>query len=364
LLEKSSLKPYPCYIFRAMLLTGLGVILTACGIATSLTKPTPTLLPSPTSTITPVPTSTSTPTLLPPTAVLLAPEGADGTYVSYLQTALNDVITGQGYRWLVRQKLSLEDLVPELRLVVAVPPDPGLAQLAASAPDTQFLALGIQGLEAAPNLTVIASDNSQPDQQGFIAGVIAAMLAPDWRVGVISVADTVEGQAARTGFLNGAVYFCGLCLPAHPPVYDYPLYFELPLTASSAEWQEAANYMVDRFAEVVYVHPAAGDEAMLATLADAGVNIVSSGEPPQSIADQWIVSLTIDPFVLIQKQVETVLSGGEPEGQSLVVPITFTHVNPALFTPGKQKLAEQILSELQNGYIDTGVDLTTGENRP
>jgi hypothetical protein len=297
-------------------------------------------------------------------AVLLAPAGTDEAMMNYLQTALNPIITAHGLRWQVRQGLSPQDLTPELRLVVALPPDPGIAGLAASAPDTQFLALGIPGLEAAPNLTVLGAANDQPDQQGFIAGVIAAMLAPDWRVGVISLSDTVDGRSARTGFLNGVKYFCGLCRPLHSPFYEYPLYFELPSIAATAEWQEAANYMVDHYAQTVYVYPGAGDEAMLSTLATAGVNIISSGEPPQTVSDYWVVSLTTDPFPLIQSQVEGLLNGDISGGQSRIVPIEFTNINPALFTPGKQKLAEQILSDLQVGYIDTAVDLTTGELIP
>jgi hypothetical protein len=138
----------------------------------------------------------------------------------------------------------------------------------------------------------------------------------------------------------------------------------LPSTATTAEWQEAANYMVDHYAQMVYVYPAAGDEAMLSNLAEAGANIISSGEPPQSASSSWVVSLTTDPLPLIQSQVEGLLNGNVLGGQSLVVPIQFTNINPALFTPGKQSLAEQILSDLQAGYIDTGVDLTTGEFRP
>jgi hypothetical protein len=248
--------------------------------------------------------------------------------------------------------------------VVVVPPDPGLAELVAAAPDTQFLALGIPGLEAAPNLTIIGGEAGRPDQQGFIAGVIAAMLSADWRVGVISLSDTVEGRAARTGFLNGVIYFCGLCRPAHPPFYEYPLYIELPSTATSVEWQEAANYMVDHNALTVYVYPQAGDEAMLSILAAGKINIISGGEPPQAALSSWVVSLTTDPMSLIQSKVKGLLDGSVSNGQSLVVPIQLTHINPLLLSPGKQRLAEQILSDLQAGFIDTSVDLTTGENRP
>jgi len=297
-------------------------------------------------------------------AVLLESAGADQDQVSTLQTALNNTVVQAGLRWQVRQQLTTSDLVPELRLVVALPPDPGLTGLVAAAPQTQFLALGIPGLEAAPNLTTIGASGNRPDQQGFIAGVIAAMLADDWRVGVISLPDTVDGRAARKGFLNGVIYFCGLCRSAHPPFYEYPLYIELPSTATSVEWQEAANYMVDHYVESVYIYPGAGDEAMLTILAASKVNIISSGDPPTAAQSSWVVSLTTDPLPLIQSQVAGLLDGSLSGGRSLEVPIQFTQVNPAVFTPGKQQLAHQVLSDLQAGYIDTGVDLATGENRP
>ena len=268
-------------------------------------------------------------------AVLLAAPGADQAQVSSLQTWLNDTITASGLRWQVRQQLTTEDLVPALRLVVVVPPDPGLADLVAAAPGTEFLALGIPGLATSPNLTSMGGEGERPDQQGFIAGVIAAMLSNDWRVGVISLSDTVEGRAARTGFLNGVVYFCGLCRAAHPPFYEYPLYIELPSTASSVEWQEAANYMVDHEALTVYVYPQAGDRAMLSILAAGKVNIISSGEPPQEALTSWVVSLTTDPLPLIRSQVQGLLDGSIRGGQSLVVPIQFTQINPLLFSPGQ-----------------------------
>ncbi len=348
----------------SLLLLCLVVFLAACGTIVPTEKPSATPAPSLTATTTPTATLTPTSTPQPPFAVLLAPPGADQAQVDTLQVALNDIVIQAGVQWQVRQQLTTDDLVPALRLVVAVPPDPGLAELIAAAPDTQFLALGIPSLTAAPNLTTIANDGGRPDQQGFVAGVIAAMLSNDWRVGVISTSDTVEGRSARTGFLNGTIYFCGLCRAAHPPFYEYPMYFELPTTATSVEWQEAANYMVDHSVETVYVYPGAGDEAMLSILANAKVNIISSGEPTPSTSPAWVVSLTTDPIPLIQSQVAGLLDGSITGGQSLVVPIQFMQINPLVLTPGKQKLAQQVSSDLQAGFIDTSVDLTTGENTP
>ncbi len=348
----------------ALGLTCLGILLSSCGQPASPTGSPVTPSPSLPATLTPIPTVTPTATAEPPAAILLAGPGADQAWVNTLQTSLDPLVNQAGLRWQLRQQLSPHDLGTSIRLVVALPPDPGLAQLVASAPNTQFLALDIPGLPPAPNLTSIGAQNEHPDQQGFIAGVIAAMLSADWRVGTISLSDGIAGRAARSGFLNGVIYFCGLCRPAHPPFYEYPLYIELPSTATTTEWQEAANYMVDHYVTTVYIYPGAGDEAMLAILAQAGINLIGSGNPPESARSTWVVSLSTDVFSLLQNEVQGLLDGSLSGGKSISAPIQFTQINPTLLTPGKQRLVEQALSDLQGGYIDTGVDLSTGELRP
>lgn len=362
-MKRLILKHQTYHLIATWLLAWAVLGLSSCSRVIPTSRPTSTFTPSPSATASQIPTSTATATPPAPVGVLLAGPQADQTWVNTLQSTLNDLVVGAGLRWQVRQQLATADLTPELRLVVALPPDPGLGEMAAAAPDTQFLALGFSGLAASSNLTILAA-NQRMDQQGFIAGYIAAMLSDDWRVGVISLSDTVEGKAARTGFLNGVVYFCGLCRPAHPPFYEYPLYIELPANATSPEWQEAANYMVDHYAQTVYVYPGAGDKSMLSILADAKINIISSGEPPAAVASNWVVSLTTDALPIIQSTVTSLLDGSLASGQTLSVPIQFTQINPVLFTPGKQRLAVQVLADLQAGFIDTGVDLSTGEARP
>jgi hypothetical protein len=293
--------------------------------------------------------------------VLLAGPGADMDQAGVLQTVLNDTITAAGLHWQVRQQLTPADLTPAVRLVLALPPDPGLAALAAVAPDAQFLAVGIPGLEPAANLSMVGALGPRPDQQGFIAGYIAAMLTPDWRVGAITVSDSAEGRAARSGFLNGAVFFCGLCNQSYPPFYSYPRYVELAASASSAEWQAAANHMIDYYVETVYVAPGAGDPVMLGTLAAAGINLISSGMPTEAIQPNWVLSFASDPLALVQQVLPEILAG--QGGQNLPLPLELTQINPELLTPGKQALAEQVLADLLSGHIDTGVDLATGENK-
>ncbi len=346
-----------CMLY-AILITGL---LAGCGLTPAAPTATPEPAIVPTITPEPLPTVTATHTPAPLLAVLLAGPGADTVQAGVLQTTLNEIITAAGLRWQVRQQLTPADLTPAVHLVVALPPDPGLAALAAAAPGTQFLAVGVPGLEPAANLSIVGAQGPRPDQQGFIAGYIAAMLTPDWRAGAITISDSVEGRAARSGFLNGAVFFCGLCNQSYPPFYDYPRYVELPASATAAEWQAAANHMIDYYVETVYVAPGAGDVAMLATLSAAGVNLIGSGIPGEAIQANWVLSFSSDPLAQVQAVLPQILAGRG--GQNLPLPLEFSQINPELLSPGKQALAEQVLADLLAGYIDTGVDLATGENR-
>ena len=345
-----------CMLYASLILG----LLAACGETPTPATVTPEATVAPTLTPEALPTLTATYTPAPSLAVLLAGPGADTAQAGTLQTALNEIITSAGLHWQVRQQLTPAEL-GSVRLVVALPPDPGLAALASAAPDTQFLAVGIPGLQPAANLSVVGGQGPRPDQQGFMAGYIAAMLTPDWRVGAITISDSPEGRAARSGFLNGAVFFCGLCNQSYPPFYDYPRYVELPTSASPAEWQAAANHMIDYFVETVYVAPGAGDPAMLNTLAAAGINLIGSGIPAEAIQANWVLSFSSDPLAQVQSVLPEILAGnGE---QNLPLPLELSQVNPELLSPGKQALVDQVLADLLAGYIDTGVDLVTGENQ-
>jgi hypothetical protein len=335
------------------------------GCKPSSPKPTftpalPSLTPTqpPTETLPPAPTSTP----LPPLAVLLAPPGSDTAQVQAFQSALSDPITEAGLIWQVRPSLSQADLTPELRLVVVLPPDPGVASLASAAPGTQFLSVAIPGVEPAANLSVIAASSERPDQLGFIAGVIATMITSEWRVGVIGLSDNVASKSAENAFINGGTYFCGLCLQAYPPFYDYPLVANLPATASTAEWHEIGNYMIDHMVQTIYIVPGAGDAGMFDALAQANVNVIGENLPSESMRAHWAVSLRpteILPVVL--ELLPDVLDG--KTGVKVSLPLTFLDANPDLFTPGRQRLAQKILDDLLAGFIDTGIDPATGENR-
>jgi hypothetical protein len=350
-------------IFSTAVLTIISVLFTSCSALFPLVKsPTATATSIPTQTLTPdTPTHAPSVTPLSPLVILLAPPKADQGLAKTLQSAIDQLSSKDGLRWQLRQSLTNTDLPAETALVVALPPEQDLATLIQAAPKVQFLAIGISGLPAMPNLSTIGAEGSHPDQQGFIAGVVAAIITPEWRVGAISVNDTIPGKAARQGFLNGVVFFCGLCRQTYPPFYKYPLYVDLPSNSSPADWQTAANYIIDHEVSTVYIAPSAGDSAMLKLLEDRKINIIGSSQPDANLQKYWVASLGSDPIPVFEKiWPDLILEKG---GQVLGTPLNFNFVNETIFSPGRQMLAYNILNELLNGYIDTGIDPTTGENR-
>jgi hypothetical protein len=346
------------------------LLLTGCGASSDPTPTPPAVVSStsqpsqttsPTGIIRSETIPTSSPTSSPPIIVLLKPAESTLSQANQIEATLAALADAAGYRFQVRQSLSAADLGAEFHLVVALPPDPGLSDLAAVAPQTQFVGVGISGLQPHDNLTLIDPQGTGPDEIGFVAGYIAAVITPEWRVGVISTSDTASGVAARNGFLNGVVYFCGLCRQTYPPFYDYPLYVELPTTSGQAEWQAAADVLRDKFVKTVYVSPEASSEALLNYLVQSDINIIGDNPPMDAIQGHWVTSIQSDYVNALNDLWTEVLNGNG--GLDVPVSIELNAVNPDLFSPGRQRLVEDLLQDLQGGYVDTGVDPLTGEIR-
>ncbi|MGE5224536.1 MAG: hypothetical protein ACM3PY_19045 [Omnitrophica WOR_2 bacterium] len=336
----------------------LSLVLSACGSATSTLRPSLTSTarmaaateqPASTEINTPAPT----PTQVAPLAILYTPPGSDPGLSTSLKPDIQKQAEGAGLRFQARSELSESDLAGGARYVLAMAPDPALQALIQASPQVHFLVYGPGKLENAPNLTIIGIDGGRLDRQGFLAGAVAAMSTGDWRVGAASITDTEAGKASLQGFLNGVTYFCGLCRPSFPPFYKYPLSVELTSTASQAEWQQAAQYMVDHQVKTVYLAPGVNDQAFIETLNQAGIHMIGSSLPVESAQADWMASVRFEPAHAIVQAWQDLLSGRIEANYS--VQLNLADINPSLLSVGKQRLAQKILADLAGGYIDTGV---------
>ncbi|MEN8172080.1 MAG: hypothetical protein ABFS03_04295, partial [Chloroflexota bacterium] len=159
-------------------------------------------------------------------------------------------------------------------------------------------------------------------------------------------------QDARNAFLTGAEYYCGMCAPTYPPYFNYPLYVEAAASATAAEWQAAADSLLQRSVETVYVVPGAGDDEMLGYLARAGVNIIGGADHPTDADEAWVATLD---FSLSEAFLDSWPSFVDGQVDQIIdLPLTITDINDELLTIGRQRLVMNLMADVFAGYVDLG----------
>ena len=343
------------------ILTILGLLLGACDSSRVTSGVTPTDVERITLTPEPTPTTFPTSTPSPPRVILLALHDTDPELFSSIEAVISELATEEGYVVETRRSLSSNEIDASIRLVIGFSPDQGLEILAESAGEVQFLSVGIPGLSQRDNLSIIGPMGLRPDQLGFMAGYISALITQDWRVGVIGRSDTTIGQAEMNGFVNGVRYFCGTCRPVYPPYVQYPVQVGLSEVGSQSVWQGAVDTLVEAAVQTVYVSPEIDNPGLSSALAESGMVLIGGRTPGDELLTHWVATIRMNPAEAV-RDLWTNLLGGHG-GLSVPVPIRILDVDPELFSYGRQRVAEAILQELLEGYIDTGVSPQTGQNQ-
>ena len=328
-------------------------LLTSCGLPGRATPAGEIPTPTPTS----GPTASPTAPILPLVILVLPADMPKADYEHY-QTLVYDMAQAGGMRFQVRNTLTPADVSfegPALKVVIALPPDPGLAVLAAAAPGVQFLAIGIPDVKAAPNLSTVGATGIPVDQQAFLAGYIAGLVAPEWKVGILYQKDTPEGEAARNAFANGFIFYCGSCRnPLFPqPAGIYPVFVGIPTDAKTSEYPAYADLLLHNVVKVAYVFPAIATPDLLNYMAQSGILVIGETFPGESARAHWVTSIQPDVTSAIQKIFPELVAG--KGGQSVPTPLFLADVNASLLSQGKLRLVQQVLEGLQYGTISTGV---------
>ncbi len=287
-------------------------------------------------------------------------EGSDRQLRREVEQALGLLTAELGMEWEVQSTFPPAD-ASLFRLAVFLPPVPEFKSLADSNPETQFIVVGSDSHEPTTNISIVSPDGLRPDRQGFLAGYVAALVSsPNWRVASIADAGP-SGTAAANGFSSGVPFYCGLCRPAYPPFSLYPVGFTLEPGSEQDDIEGILSDLALDGIEIVYVFGFDPDEGILETLAAAGLRIISDRAPTDALAPNWIVTIRPDLATALSEVIPSALAG---EGGLIVdLELELSHTAEAILTPGKQREVDEILQDLNAGYIDTGVDLQTGEVR-
>ena len=322
----------------------LASILSACSFGGN-SEPTATATSTPVS----LPTLTATPVV--PLAILVMPEELDKTVSDAYQKEVYDLAQGSGLRFQVRNTLTAADIEPGLQIAIVLPPDPGIAALAVAAPKVQFLAINIPGVSAGGNISVLGS-SSQADVSAFVAGYAAAMISDDYHTGMLVPQGNPDAQRAVIAFRNGASYYCGLCQPFYYSPIPYPQFQEIPTSEDKTHYPAYANLLFDQ-AKVytLYLYPDIAIKELTDSLGTTGNQVIGTSLPNPKPAG-WVMTIRPDETQAIQKAWPDLVAG--KGGQNVQSPLGLEDVNPDLLSPGKQRLVQQVLDDLQAGRIATG----------
>lgn len=323
------------------------IILSACGKTPSTEIAAPTVVP----THTPLPPPTIIPTLSTPLAILIIPADMDKTASDLYQKTVYDLAQQSGMRFQVRNTLTSTDLAdPTLKIVIVLPPDPGIAALAPTAPGVQFLAVNIPSISAGGNISVLAGD-SQVDMSAFLAGYVAAMISDEYHIGMIIPQGNAEAQRAFTAFQNGMTYYCGACRTFYISQIKYPTFIEIPANETPDHYGGFANVLInDRKVYALYIYPSLADDEFMSYVGTQGVMIIGSSAP-KSRPGGWVMTISPDTIKAIQNAWQNLIAG--QGGVNVQSPLGIADVDPSLLSPGRLRLAQETLDSLLAGRILT-----------
>jgi hypothetical protein len=290
---------------------------------------------------------TATPVV--PLAMLVLPSGLDQETSDLYQKTVYDLAQASGFRFQVRNALTAADVAePGLRVVIVLPPDPGVAALAAAAPGVQFLAINIDGLSAGGNVSVLGG-NSQVEIAGFLAGYTAATLTEDYRIGMLMPRDNNDAIRMYNAYVNGMKYSCGLCRPFYYYDWSFPQFIDIGADEDKAAYGAYADILMQRYkVRTILIHPGIYTQDLVDYIGTTGTSMIGTVSPEQRPAG-WVMTIQPDTIKAIQSAWPQLVAG--QGGITVQSPLGLSDVDPSLLSPGKQQDVQQKLDELQAGLI-------------
>ena len=320
------------------------LILGACGgtietPSTGVPLPTDTSVPS-------LPTQTATPVV--PLAILIVPSTMDAESSNLYQKTVYDLTQSSGMRFQVLNSLTPAELEPGLQVVIALAPDPGIAALAAAAPNVQFLAINIPDLAPGGNVSVLGG-NSQSSIAAFLAGYTAALITDDYRIGMMMPRDNADAIAAFNAYASGMTFYCGTCRPFYYLSWAFPQYIDIPAEEDPNNYDAYSDILMLQYkVRTIYLYPDITTQDLITYIGTTGVLMIGTKSPEQLPAG-WVMTIQPDVVKAIQNAWPQLISG--QGGVTVQSPLGLSDIDPTLLSPGKQRLVEQMLQDLQDGYV-------------
>ena len=300
--------------------------------------------PTPEPVISPSPSATEEPRsvmLVIPDSV--PPAAAERVYSTVLSLAGNDGLE------LVRETSFPGELSAGYELAIMIDPDSAFLGAASQYPQVTFVAIAITGQQPTDNLWILGPGSGE-DRAAFLSGYIAVMLTEDWRTGAVEWNEAGSGARLDYAFINGGIYFCGLCRPQHPPYVAYPAAVPMPeLSPAAASAALAAAEAIDL--QTLWL-PAQVIPLFDALTLPSGMRFIGPEAPADQLADRWVATVRPAPEQALVEAWSAIRAGGQPA--VIPIPLILEKIDSTLLTPGKLAQIEEIRAAITDGLIDPG----------
>ena len=213
----------------------------------------------------------------------------------------------------------------------------------------QFLAINIPEVTAGGNISVLGN-NSQTDVSAFLAGYTAAMITDDYRIGMLLPKDNADARRALNAVCQlGWRFIVVLVVPLYFYNWAYPQYLEIGTDEDKANYDAYADILMLQYkVQTIYLYPDIATPDLETYIGTTGTSMIGTVSPEQRPAG-WVMTIQPDIIKAIQNAWPDLIAG--KGGITVQSPLGLGDIDPTLLSPGKQRLVEQTLSDLQAGLI-------------
>lgn len=298
----------------------------------------------------PGPTALPTPTMAPDRVVLVRRADADQILAMQAETLLRELASGSGLEFEIRESLINNEVSADMKVVVFLEKPENLGSLAASALSTQFVTITSEDWNPTENITVI---RLREENTAFMAGYLAALLAPNYRVGALLAAEKNQFNQA---FINGVYYYCGNCASQIYPLNTYPVTAQQPAGSPAASWQAAFGEINAGKVNVLYVADEAATPELFSYLSTQDIALLGSQSPSEEGRPKWVATIFADGVSPIRDIWADLLSGNGGKVMNSTLNITdnmFISVQDGLvwLSEGKFNFALKTMELLRDNRI-------------
>jgi hypothetical protein len=136
--------------------------------------------------------------------------------------------------------------------------------------------------------------------------------------------------------------------------WTYPQYVEIGADEDKANYHAYADILMLQYkVQTIYLYPDIATPDLETYIGTTGTSMIGTVSPEQRPAG-WVMTIQPDIIKAIQNAWPDLIAG--KGGITVQSPLGLGDIDPTLLSPGKQRLVDQTLSDLQSGLINTGAN--------